>query len=175
MEMLDQLHVIGVEADCFYMSSGGKGQAGINLAKNALAGRFTMRGVTASHKHDVPNRTASIANQTAELLVLDERVKPSEIENYDNFVDKGYGIPSEAGNEAMLLFARHEGIILDPIYTGKCAAAMIAHIRQGRFKRDEVIVFVHTGGMPAIFTWNDNLLAQIGPTMIENFHWIAPA
>ena len=162
MEMLDQLHVIGVEADCFYMSSGGKGQAGINLAKNALAGRFTMRGVTASHKHDVPNRTASIANQTAELLVLDERVKPSEIENYDNFVDKGYGIPSEAGNEAVLLFARHEGIILDPIYTGKCAAAMIAHIRQGRFKRDEVIVFVHTGGMPAIFTWNDNLLAQIG-------------
>ena len=144
------------------MSSGGKGQAGINLAKNTLAGRFTMRGVTASHKHDVPNRTASIANQTAELLALNERVKPSEIENYDNFVDKGYGIPSEAGNEAMLLFARHEGIILDPIYTGKCAAAMIAHIRQGRFNRDDVVVFVHTGGMPAIFTWNDNLLAQIG-------------
>src|SRR5262249_45459978 len=57
MEMLDQLHGMGAEADCFYMSSGGKGQAGVALAKNALAGRFTMRGVTASHKHDVPNRT----------------------------------------------------------------------------------------------------------------------
>lgn len=160
MEMLDQLHAMGAEADCFYMSSGGKGQAGIALAKNALGGRFTMRGVTASHKHDVPNRTAAIANQTAEMLGLDVRVQPAEIENYDNFVDQGYGIPSEAGNEAVLLFGRHEGIILDPIYTGKCAAAMIAHIREARFNAGDVVVFVHTGGMPAIFTWNDNLLAQ---------------
>jgi len=162
MEMLDQLHALSVEADCFYMSSGGKGQAGVALAKNALGGRFTMRGVTASHKHDVPNRTASIANETAAMLGLDVKVAPAEIENYDNFVDKGYGVPSEAGNEAVLLFGRHEGIILDPIYTGKCAAAMIAHIREGRFGADDVVVFVHTGGMPAIFTWNDNLLAQAG-------------
>ena len=162
MEMLDQLHALSVEADCFYMSSGGKGQAGVALAKNALGGRFTMRGVTASHKHDVPNRTASIANETAAMLGLDVNVAPGEIENYDNFVDKGYGIPSEAGNEAVLLFGRYEGIILDPIYTGKCAAAMIAHIREGRFDADDVVVFVHTGGMPAIFTWNDNLLAQAG-------------
>ena len=74
----------------------------------------------------------------------------------------GYGIPSEAGNEAVLLFGRHEGIILDPIYTGKCAAAMIAHIRESRFSPSDVVVFVHTGGMPAIFTWNDNLLSQAG-------------
>jgi 1-aminocyclopropane-1-carboxylate deaminase/D-cysteine desulfhydrase-like pyridoxal-dependent ACC family enzyme len=96
------------------------------------------------------------------MLALDVKVEPGEIENYDNFVDKGYGIPSEAGNEAVLLFGRHEGIILDPIYTGKCAAAMIAHIREGRFSPGDVVVFVHTGGMPAIFTWNDNLLAQAG-------------
>lgn len=162
MEMLDQLHAEGVEPDCFYMSSGGKGQAGVALARKALGGRFTMHGVTASHKHDVPNRAASIANQTAALLGLDVTVEPGEIENYDNFVDKGYGIPSEAGNEAVRLFGRHEGIILDPIYTGKCAAAMIAHIREGRLRKDEVVVFVHTGGMPAIFTWNDALLAQTG-------------
>lgn len=160
MEMLDQLHAEGVEADCFYMSSGGKGQAGVALARKALAGRFTMRGVTASHKHDVPNRTALIANQAAALLGLEVRVEAGEIENYDDFVDRGYGIPSEAGNEAVRLFGRHEGIILDPIYSGKCAAAMIAHIREGRFSKDEIVVFVHTGGMPAIFTWNDALLGQ---------------
>ena len=158
IEMLDQLHGAGVEVDCFYMSSGGKGQAGVALAKKALAGRFTMRGVTASHKHDVPNRTASIANQTAKMLGLETRVEPGDIENYDTYVGKGYGIPSEAGNEAVRLFGRHEGIILDPVYTGKCAAAMIAHIRERRFRRDEAVVFVHTGGTPAIFTWNDDLL-----------------
>lgn len=162
MEMLEQLHALGVEPDYFYMSSGGKGQAGVALAKKALHGTFTMRGVTASHKHDVPNRTASIANQTAALLGLDVRIEPGEIENYDDFVDKGYGIPSEAGNEAVLLFGRHEGIILDPVYTGKCAAAMIAHIRESRLRASDVVVFVHTGGMPAIFTWADSLLAQAG-------------
>jgi len=160
MELLDQLNAQGVEADCIYMSSGGKGQAGVVLARKALGGRFTMRGVTASHKHDVPARTASIADQTAMMLGLDVSVQPSEIENYDDFVAQGYGIPSEAGNEAVRLFARYEGIVLDPIYTGKCAAGMIAHIRAGHFRKDESVVFVHTGGMPAIFTWNDALLAS---------------
>jgi D-cysteine desulfhydrase/L-cysteate sulfo-lyase len=162
MEMLGQLHAMGVEADCLYMSSGGKGQAGVALAKKALCGSFTMRGVTASYKHDVPNRTASIANQTAAMLGLNVTVEPSEIENYGNFVDKGYGIPSAAGNEAVLLFGRLEGIILDPIYTGKCAAAMIAHVREGQFRHTDSVVFVHTGGTPAIFTWNDALCGVAG-------------
>ncbi len=155
LEMLDQLGAESVEPDYFYMSSGGKGQAGVALAKKLLGARFTMRGVTASHKHDVPNRTAAIANQTADLLGLDARIDARDIVNFDQFVDKGYGIPSDAGNEAVRLFGRCEGIVLDPIYTGKCAAAMIAHIREGQLHKDDVVVFVHTGGMPAIFTWND--------------------
>lgn len=154
LEMLDQLKAAGVRPRCFYMSSGGKGQAGILLARKALGEAFEMRGVTASHKHDVPNRTASIANQAADLLGLDVRVEPGEVENYANFVDAGYGVPSDAGNEAVRLFARCEGVILDPIYTGKCAAAMIEHIQAGHFSRSDAVVFVHTGGMPAIFTWS---------------------
>ena len=47
-----------------------------------------------------------------------------------------------------------EGLVLDPVYTGKCAAALIAHARDGRLSRDDVAVFVHTGGAPAIFTWS---------------------
>lgn len=157
-EMLAQMKALGAEPTHFYMSSGGKGQAGVALARNLLGARFAMRGVTASHKHDVPNRTASIANQAAELLGLEARVAPREIENYENFVDRGYGIPSEAGNEAVRLFGRQEGIVLDPIYTGKCAAAMIAHIRERKLASSDVVVFVHTGGMPAIFTWNEEWL-----------------
>jgi 1-aminocyclopropane-1-carboxylate deaminase/D-cysteine desulfhydrase-like pyridoxal-dependent ACC family enzyme len=160
LEMLDQLSAEGLAPACFYMSSGGKGQAGMALARELLGGRFGMRGVTASHKHDVPHRTAAIARQAAELLGLDASVAAADIENYDNFVDKGYGIPSAAGNAAVRLFARHEGIMLDPIYTGKCAAAMLAHIREGQFGKDDVLVFVHTGGMPALFTWHDEWLDQ---------------
>jgi D-cysteine desulfhydrase/L-cysteate sulfo-lyase len=57
--------------------------------------------------------------------------------------------------EAVKLFARTEGVILDPIYTGKAAAGLVAHVREGRFGPDDVLVFVHTGGTPANFTWSD--------------------
>jgi 1-aminocyclopropane-1-carboxylate deaminase/D-cysteine desulfhydrase-like pyridoxal-dependent ACC family enzyme len=154
MEILEQLEAKGVEPTCFYMSSGGKGQAGIVLAQRMLKTRFEMRGVTASDAYDVAPRTAEIANATARVLGLDETFTAEDVVNYGNFVGDGYGIPSAAGNEAVRLFARTEGIIVDPIYTGKCAAAMIAHIREGQFRNDDVVVFIHTGGTPAIFTWS---------------------
>ena len=83
------------------------------------------------------------------MLGLDLRVTEDEIVNDAGFVGAGYGIPSEASVEATRLFARTEGVILDPIYTGKAAAGMIAHIREGRYGKDDVLVFVHTGGTPA--------------------------
>ena len=164
LEMLEQLRGLGVEPVAFYLSSGGKGQAGMVLARAALGGRFGVRGVTASRRYDVDRRAAAIANQTAAKLGLAVTVQPEEIETTDAFIGAGYGIPTEAGNEALLLFARHEGIVLDPVYTGKAAAGMIADIRAGMFGTADAVVFVHTGGMPAIFTWAETLLAGLGPT-----------
>lgn len=154
MEILEQLDEQALEPRCLYMSSGGKGQAGIVLAQRELKTRFEMRGVTASGAYDVPVRTAELANQTARVLGVEPTFTVKDIVNYDNFVGDGYGIPSPAGTDAVFLFARTEGVIVDPIYSGKCAAAMIAHIREGQFRKDDVVVFVHTGGSPAIFTWN---------------------
>lgn len=162
MEILEQLDTEGLRPNCFYMSSGGKGQAGIVLAQRLLNTRFEMRGVTASPAYDVPVRTAEIANETAKVLGVDATFSPEDVVNFKNYVGDGYGIPSAAGNEAVTLFARQEGIILDPVYTGKCAAAMIAHIREGQFHHDDVVVFIHTGGTPAIFTWNKLWLDQAG-------------
>ena len=153
MEMLDQLAAIGVAPTAFYMSSSGKGAAGFEIARK-LFGGFAIHCVTATGEFDVPSRTAKIANETCEALGLELRLTPEDITNFGGFVGERYGVPSEAGNEATRLFARREGIILDPIYTGKAAAGMIAHIREGRFTRDDSLVFVHTGGSPAVFTWN---------------------
>jgi 1-aminocyclopropane-1-carboxylate deaminase/D-cysteine desulfhydrase-like pyridoxal-dependent ACC family enzyme len=155
LEILEQLAGIGAQPTALYMSSSGKGQAGIVLAQRLTNAGFAMQGVTATNEFDIPPRTAEIANQTAEVLGLDFRVQPTEIVNDDRFVGPGYGIPTEAAVAATRLFARTEGVILDPIYTGKAAAGMIAHVQEGRYKPDDVLVFVHTGGMPAIFTWND--------------------
>jgi len=154
LEIIEQLAKLQLTPNYFYMSSSGKGQAGMILAQKLLDVNFAMHGVTATDEFHIPSRTAAIANDTSTALGLACTVEEDDIVNFSDFVGAGYGIPNEAGNEAVKLFARHEGILLDPIYTGKAAAGMIAHIREGRFNKDDVVVFVHTGGVPAIFTWN---------------------
>jgi D-cysteine desulfhydrase/L-cysteate sulfo-lyase len=155
LEVLEQMNAIGVSPGYFYMSSSGKGQAGIILAQRLTGRDFRVHGVTATSEFHLPSRTAGIANDTAQVLGFDLIVTEEEVINFDNFVGEGYGIPSPDGNEAVKLFARTEGVILDPIYTGKAAAGMIAHVREGRFGPGDVLVFVHTGGTPANFTWSN--------------------
>ncbi len=155
LEVLEQLGAEGLSPTYFYMSSSGKGQAGIILAQHLTGLNFQIHGVTATNEFHLPPRTAGIANETARALGLDLVITEDEIVNFTDFVGEGYGVPSEAGVEAVKLFARTEGVILDPIYTGKAAAGLVAHVREGRFGADDVIVFVHTGGTPANFTWAD--------------------
>ena len=154
LEILGQMDALGVRTDALYMSSSGKGQAGLVLAQRLTNRGLAVHGITATAEFDVPARTAAIANDTARALGLDIHVAAGEIANDPGFVGSGYGVPSPEGIEATRLFARTEGIVLDPVYTGKAAAGMIAHMRAGRFGPDDVVVFVHTGGTPAIFTWN---------------------
>ena len=155
LEMLEQLAEVGMQPNALYMSSSGKGQAGLVLGKRLTNAGHTVEGVTATDEFHVPSRTAEIANETLEVLCLDDRVTEEEIHNDMRFVGPGYGIPTDACVEAVRLFARTEGVILDPIYTGKAAAGLVQHVREGRFAKDDIVVFVHTGGTPAIFTWND--------------------
>jgi 1-aminocyclopropane-1-carboxylate deaminase/D-cysteine desulfhydrase-like pyridoxal-dependent ACC family enzyme len=154
LELLEQLERANVRPRAFYMSSSGKGQAGLVLGRRLTNADITVHGVTATDEFHVPSRTAGIANATLEGLGLDLRISEDEIVNDAGFVGAGYGIPTEAAVEATKLFARTEGVILDPIYTGKAAAGMISHIRAGRYGKDDTVVFVHTGGTPSIFTWN---------------------
>ena len=152
MECLEQLATVGATPRTLYMSSSGKGQAGLVLAKRLFDASVEVRCVTATREHSVPARTAEIANRTAARLGLELRISPDEVVNFEGYVGQDYGIPNAAGNEAVKLFAETEGLILDPVYTGKCAAAMIDHIRRGEFDRQDVVLFIHTGGVPAIFT-----------------------
>lgn len=154
LELLEQMGGLGAHPNALYMSSSGKGQAGLVLGKRLTNAGHAVEGVTATDEFHIPSRTAAIANETLEVLGLDTRVTEDEIRNDMRFVGPGYGIPTEACIEAVKLFARTEGVILDPIYTGKAAAGMIAHVREGRYGKCDTLVFVHTGGTPAIFTWN---------------------
>ena len=69
----------------------------------------------------------------------------------------GYGRLNDAVREAMALAARHEALLLDPVYTGKAMAGLVAHVRAGRIAAGSRVLFVHTGGLPAIFAYADRL------------------
>ena len=75
-----------------------------------------------------------------------------------NYVGEGYGIVSNLERNAITKTAQSEGILLDPVYTGRAMGALIDLIKKGRFKKDETVLFWHTGGLPALFAKKDELL-----------------
>jgi len=74
-----------------------------------------------------------------------------DVEVDDTFVGEGYGVPTPASIEAQTLTARNEGILLDPVYTAKAMAGLIARIRAGQFRKEDTVLFWHTGGVPGYF------------------------
>jgi 1-aminocyclopropane-1-carboxylate deaminase/D-cysteine desulfhydrase-like pyridoxal-dependent ACC family enzyme len=96
------------------------------------------------------------------LLGFTSSVTLEDIDATGEFVGPGYGIPSPAGLEAIRVLGSTEGILLDPVYTGKAFSALLAHCREGRFGADETVVFLHTGGLPAIFAYNEVLAEAYG-------------
>jgi D-cysteine desulfhydrase family pyridoxal phosphate-dependent enzyme len=99
----------------------------------------------------VRERVANLASDVAELLGQDIAFSPDAILVNDDFTGEGYGIMGDAEREAIRLFARTEGLFLDPVYTGRAAAGLISLIRNGFFRPDQTVLFWHTGGTPALF------------------------
>jgi 1-aminocyclopropane-1-carboxylate deaminase/D-cysteine desulfhydrase-like pyridoxal-dependent ACC family enzyme len=100
-----------------------------------------------------------IATATSEHLGSPPRFAQIEVD--DRFVGKGYGIPTPEGLAAIRLLARLEGLLLDPVYTGKAMAGLVAMVREGRFAPDENVVFLHTGGWPALFAYKEELAEEV--------------
>lgn len=95
------------------------------------------------------------ARETAELLGISSEGLDQRVVVTDAYLGRGYGEPTEGMVEAVRLAARLEGLLLDPVYTGKTLAGLIDQVRQGRFRPSDNIVFMHTGGMPALFAYRD--------------------
>jgi 1-aminocyclopropane-1-carboxylate deaminase/D-cysteine desulfhydrase-like pyridoxal-dependent ACC family enzyme len=100
------------------------------------------------------------ARRAAELLEVNTRVEPEDVRLFDQYLAPGYGRMTPAVAEAIRLTAKHEGIFLDPVYTGKTMAALIDRIRRGDIDREECVAFVHTGGVPALFAYSDELVGK---------------
>jgi L-cysteate sulfo-lyase len=98
------------------------------------------------------DKVHALAGETADLLGV-PAVARDRVVALGEYVGEGYGVPTEAMVEAVSLVARTEGMLLDPVYSGKAMAGLIDLIRQGRIGPEETVVFVHTGGIPGLFAY----------------------
>ncbi|MDU1106488.1 MAG: D-cysteine desulfhydrase [Enterobacter sp.] len=138
------------------VASGSAGtHAGLAVGLEQLLPDVELIGVTVSR---------SIAEQKPKVVTLQQAVAEqlelkakADILLWDDYFAPGYGTPNEEGMEAVKLLARLEGILLDPVYTGKAMAGLIDGIAQKRFKDEGPILFVHTGGAPALFAYHPHV------------------
>jgi len=112
----------------------------------------------------VQKTVADIATAAAASLDLRFTVSPEEIIVFDKYVGEGYGVLTQDAAEAIALSARQEGLMLDPVYTGKAMAGLLDLLRQGYFGKQDSVMFLHTGGTPALFVYRDELTELLGRT-----------
>ena len=135
----------------FATSSGGT-QAGLLLGQCVFKYKGKVLGISVDEPEGwLKEHVSELASLTSEKLGERIEFTPDEVLANANYCSAGYGVLTEQEREAIRLFATCEGVLLDPVYTGRAAAGMIDLIRKGFFKKDETVLFLHTGGQPALF------------------------
>ncbi len=143
----------GVHADwiVFGTSSGGT-HAGLVLGQRVFGYTGKVLGISIDEPEaHLKTHVAALASDASEKLGPRIQFAPEDVLASDQYCQAGYGVFGAGEREAITLFAQNEGILLDPVYTGRAAAGMIDLIRKGFFKQDETVLFWNTGGQPALF------------------------
>ncbi len=166
-ELCQQMEA-GLGFDEIIVASGsGATHAGLLFGLRALGNKTPVRGICVRReaKAQTP-RIAARCQQIADLLKMENPVQSGDILLNDEAFAPGYGQMSEAVIEAITLAARTEGILLDPVYTGKTMAGFIARARQATTAQN--LLFIHTGGQPALFGYEDDLGPLLSDSPFDN-------
>lgn len=151
-ELIWQADSMGLRIDTIVHATGSTGtQAGLVAGLHALNAPIDVMGVSVRAAQDKQiDNVHALACRTAELIGLRGEVPRDKIRVNAEQVGPGYGQPTEAMSEAMLMLARLEGVFLDPVYSAKGMAGLIDMVRRGSYRRGQVVVFIHTGGAAAL-------------------------
>jgi 1-aminocyclopropane-1-carboxylate deaminase/D-cysteine desulfhydrase-like pyridoxal-dependent ACC family enzyme len=150
-ETAQQLAALGLTADAVYVSSSGATGAGVALGVHLLGLPSARIICPMPWPWSIPEALANDANAAAELMGLSHRLTAADVDADESQIAPGYGRPSPASREALHLLARTEAILLDPVYSAKAMAGLVADVRASRHPAGSVLVFIHTGGTPAVF------------------------
>jgi D-cysteine desulfhydrase family pyridoxal phosphate-dependent enzyme len=135
-----------------FASSSGGTQAGLLAGAQNYHLQTKILGISVDESESVlKDRVFRLASKVSNLYGDKKDINPDQILINDDFVGGGYGILNDQDREAIHLFAKTEGILLDPVYTGRAGAGLVHLIRSGYFSKNERILFWHTGGTPALF------------------------
>jgi D-cysteine desulfhydrase len=171
-ELAAQLEVGGIEAAAVvFASSSGGTQAGLEVGARlfGLRARLVAIAIDKLGGESLLGRVRELAEEVADLFGLDldheegSGLDPAEINLNEGFLGAGYGIVGEAERSAIRLAARSEGLLLDPVYSGRAFAGLLSLVASGEFHAGQTVVFWHTGGTPALFPYAAELSIDAKP------------
>jgi len=159
LELIEQAKDAKINIDCLiHASASGGTQAGLVLGNKTLKAGIEILGICAEPNNNwLTNKTVEIGNEAAKLLGLKEIVDPKDVTLINDYAGEAYGVLTKEATETINLVAQTEGILLDPVYTSKAMAGLIDMIKKKRFNKTENVVFIHTGGTPALFAYKNKL------------------
>jgi D-cysteine desulfhydrase family pyridoxal phosphate-dependent enzyme len=158
-ELLEQ--EVDIDVIVLATSSGGT-QAGLLAGARLHGYRGRIIGISVDQSASMlQTHIAALAQEVGDVLGEKVDVSADEVEVDDRFCEAGYAVLGEREREAIALFARTEGLLLDPVYTGRAAGGMVDLIRRGSLGSSERVLFWHTGGTPALFAYGEALLASV--------------
>lgn len=159
LELLAQANRSRLVIDHVVHATGSAGtQAGLVVGLQASRSGVPLLGIGVNAPREIQQqRVFELAEKTAELVGAAGAVRRSDVVANCDYVGAGYGVPTEAMNEAVLLLARLEGLLFDPVYSGKALAGLIDLVKKGYFADAQNIVFIHTGGSAGLFAYADQL------------------
>jgi L-cysteate sulfo-lyase len=162
LELLHQANAMGLRIDYLVHATGSTGtQAGLLAGLEGANTGIPVLGISVRQpKQRQEEAVYALAQATAEYVGVKGGIDRSRVVAYADYVGEGYGVPTPAMVEAVALTARCEGILLDPVYSGKGMAGLIDLVRKGFFRPEDNVVFLHTGGATALFAY-PNLFTQL--------------
>ncbi len=145
-------------ADHLFVTAANMTQAGCELGAKILNWPTRIQGVSPVYwKMNIKKDIARICNEAAKMLDVNLEFMHNMINHDKSYVGVKYGSTTKEGVEAMKLLANKEGIILDPVYTSKGFAALIDYVKKGIIKKGENVIFIFTGGSPAVFAYSEEI------------------
>jgi L-cysteate sulfo-lyase len=155
--MLRQANDSGLRIDYVVHATGSTGtQAGLLAGLEGANTGIPVLGISVRNpKAQQEQAVYALAQTTAEHVGVKGGIDRARVVAYSDYVGEGYGVPTPGMVEAVVLTARSEGILLDPVYSGKGMAGLIDLVRKGFFSRSDNVVFLHTGGAAALFAYAD--------------------